>query len=56
MVWYAYLMVAIYVVSTLASIYLIGKPKDPPVWTTTNAIVTLIYCSLMIWGIISLAT
>jgi hypothetical protein len=49
-------MVAIYVVSTLASIYLIGKPKDPPVWTTTNAIVTLIYCSLMIWGIISLAT
>jgi hypothetical protein len=54
MEWYAYAMVALIAISTLATILTIGKPKVPT--TPGMAVAVLVTNGLLIWGILALAS
>lgn len=53
MTWYAWLMVALLVTSSVLTILLIGRPRQPT--TAGVAVVILVVNSLYMWGVLSLA-
>lgn len=54
MIWYAWLMIAVHVIGALASIFLIGKRREP--YTPTSAAIGVCISALWILGIVALAT
>lgn len=54
MVWYAWVLVALFALGALATIARIDKPREPI--DTGTAIATVIIHGLYVWAIVSLAT
>ena len=53
MPWFAWLIVALYTLSIIASWALIGRPREPI--TVEGAMLTTITSLLLIWGVVELA-
>lgn len=54
MIWYAWVMVGLYVLAALATVAFVDQPRKPI--TRGVAVLTLITHSLYIWAIVTLAT
>lgn len=53
MTWYAWTLIAVLVVSALATVLRIGEPREP--LTPGAAVIVLVGNGLVIWAIIALA-